>query len=128
MKKLLFLVLLVFNNAIYAQQSQEFPVLKGKYLGQNLPGIVPEVFAPGVVSDTSWWEHCQVANSQKGAEIYWSAWSTKYENKNTEQIFYSKLKNEIWTKPALAEFVKDYFQYFHLMEINCSSLPIAQVD
>lgn len=111
MKEILFLILLFFKSALYAQQSQEFPLLKGKYLGQKLPGIVPEVFAPGIVSDTSWWEHCQLAISPKGDEIYWSAWSTKYENKNTEQIFYSKLKNGIWTKPALAEFVKDYLTY-----------------
>lgn len=111
MKRILFILLLVFNSVLYAQESQEFPELKGKYLGQKLPGIVPEVFAPGIVSDTSWAEHGQVAISPKGDEIYWSAWSTKYMNKNSEQIFFSKRINGIWTKPALAEFVKDYLAF-----------------
>jgi hypothetical protein len=111
MNKILFLLLSVLNISVYAQESQEFPILKGKYLGQKLPGIVPEVFAPGIVSDTSWWEHCQVAVSPEGDEIYWSAWTTKYMNKNTEQIFYSKLKDEKWTKPVLAEFVNDFLTY-----------------
>jgi WD40-like Beta Propeller Repeat len=108
MRKITFLFLSIFTSAISAQNVQEFPVLKGEYTGQKPPGNIPEVFAPGIVSDTSWWEHSQIAISPKSDEIYWSAWSMKYGNKNTEQIFYTKLENEIWTKPALAEFVKDY--------------------
>ena len=114
MKNLLVLLLLGLNIITYAQETQEFLVLKGEYLGQKLPGVVPEIFAPGIVSDTSWWEHCQVAISPKGDEIYWSAWIYKYPpsdpkyGKATEQILYSKLENGSWTKPALAEFVKDF--------------------
>ncbi len=32
----------------------EFPVLKGPYLGQKPPGLTPEVFAPGIVSTKGW--------------------------------------------------------------------------
>jgi ankyrin repeat protein len=28
----------------------QFPVIKGKYLGQKPPGMTPEIFAPGIVS------------------------------------------------------------------------------
>jgi len=31
-------------------QRDEFPILKGRYLGQKPPGMTPEVFAPGIVS------------------------------------------------------------------------------
>ncbi|RPH34369.1 MAG: hypothetical protein EHM93_00960 [Bacteroidales bacterium] len=118
MEKILFLLLLGLNNLIYAQENQEFPVLKGEYLGQKPPGIIPEVFAPGIVSDTSLWEHCQVAVSPRGDEIYWSAWTPKYppldpKYTETEQIFYSKLENGTWTKPALAEFVKDFLTTYN---------------
>lgn len=82
------------------------------YFGQKPPGLIPEVFAPSIVSDTSWGEHCQVAISPIGDEIYWSAWSSKYPpadgKGNTEQIYFSKFADGIWTKPALAEFVKDH--------------------
>lgn len=115
----MFLLLLGLNSNIYAQEIQVFQILKGAYLGQQLPGIIPEVFAPGIVSDTSWAEHCQVAVSPKGDEIYWSAWTSKYPpsdpkyGKATEQIFYSKSENGTWTKPALAEFVKGFLTTFN---------------
>lgn len=114
MKKILFLLLLGHSSIIYAQEVHEFPVLKGEYLGQRPPSTDPEVFAPGIVSDTSLWNHCQVAISPKGDEIYWSAWMNKYPpsdpkyGKATEQILFSRLENGVWTKPQLAEFVKDF--------------------
>lgn len=125
MKRILFLLLIVFNGPIYGQGVQEFPVLKGEYLGQKLPGVVPEVFAPGIVSDTSWGEHCPLAISPKGDEVYWSAWTMEYPTEdgkdNTQQIFFSKLENGVWTKPALAEFVKN-----HLTSNN--GVPVFSLD
>jgi hypothetical protein len=41
-----FLIILISNSAY----SQDFPVLKGPYLGQNPPGTKPEIFAPGIIS------------------------------------------------------------------------------
>lgn len=98
-----------------AQTLQEFPLLKGEYLGQILPDTIPEIFARGIVSDSAWAEHCQLAISPDGDEIYWSAFSKKYPlpdgKGNTEQIYYSKIENGKWTKPALAGFVTDYLTY-----------------
>jgi len=115
MKKILYLLLFGFNSFIYAQEAQEFPVLKGEYLGQKLPGIVPEVFAPGILSDTSSWEHSQVSISPKGDEIFWSAFTMEYPTEDgkdhTQQIFYTKSENGVWTKPAAASFVKNYLKY-----------------
>jgi hypothetical protein len=112
MKKTLLSLLIALSTFIYTLEAQDFPVIKGEYLGQRLPGLVPVVFAPGIVSDTSWWEHCQLAVSPKGDEIFWSAWTIKYPKEDgktsTEQIFYSELENGIWTKPVLAEFVKEF--------------------
>jgi len=111
MRRLLIVLLIGLPLISNAQTTQEFPVLKGDYLGQKPPGIIPEVFAPGIVSDTSWAEHCQVAISPSGDEIFWSAWTSMYKTedgkRNTEQIFYSKLKNGIWTKPVIAKFIKN---------------------
>ena len=52
--------ILVFSS--YAQQD-DFPVLKGPYLGQKPPGLTPQLFAPGIISKPSnrtgdydvWW-------------------------------------------------------------------------
>ena len=40
-------IMIIFSN--YAQQD-DYPVLKGPYLGQKPPGLIPEVFAPGIIS------------------------------------------------------------------------------
>jgi hypothetical protein len=41
-----FTALFLFGSA----SPQEFPELKGDYLGQPPPGLTPEVFAPGIIS------------------------------------------------------------------------------
>jgi len=115
---------LKFNHAIFltyaavilvvfgcAQVGNDIPPLHQQYLGQKPPGDNPEIFGPDFVSDKNWAEHCQVAISPQGDEIFWSAWTGAYKTedgeKNTEQIFYSKLENGIWTKPQIAEFTRE---------------------
>ena len=52
--KLLILTIVVSLNTVLAQDSiknaSSFPHLEGPYLGQKPPGLIPEVFAPGIVS------------------------------------------------------------------------------
>jgi len=106
MKRILFIFILGFVCGGCTQTS--FLESKDAYFGLKPPGLIPEVFAPGIVSDTSWAEHCQVAISPDGKEIYWSAWTGDYKTedgeKNTEQIFYTKFKNGSWSNPKRAEF------------------------
>ena len=49
MRRLLILVLIGFTHFIQAQTAQDFLVLKGEYLGQKPPGIIPEVFVPELI-------------------------------------------------------------------------------
>jgi Tol biopolymer transport system component len=44
--------ILGFSTTSYSKD--EFPVLKGPYLGQKPPGNTPEAFAPGIVSSKGW--------------------------------------------------------------------------
>jgi hypothetical protein len=115
MRKILIAVIVALPFYLSSQTLQDFPVLTGEYLGQKTPDTIPEIFAKDIVSDSTWYEHCQLAISPKGDEIYWSAFSAKYPlpngKGNTEQIYYSKVENGKWTKPALAEFVTDYLIY-----------------
>ena len=110
MNRLIFILLAVFGLISCNLKEKNFLDSKDAYFGLTPPGIIPEVFAPGIVSDSTWAEHCQVAVSPKGDEIYWSAWTGEYKSengeKNTEQIFYSNFEDGKWTKPALAEFIK----------------------
>ena len=114
MKRRIILVLLLFVTSVSGygcrQIEKDIPQEGERYLGQTPPGVIPEVFAPGIVSDASWAEHCQIAVSPRGDEIFWSAWTGAYKTedgeRNTEQIFYSEFEDGIWTEPRLAEFTK----------------------
>nr|NQU93338.1 PD40 domain-containing protein [Bacteroidota bacterium] len=113
MRKLIFLLLIGIICLSCSQAEKNFLETKDAYFSLTPPGLIPEVFAPNIVSDSTWAEHCQVAVSPKGDEIYWSAWSSKYppadtSMKNSEQIYFSEFKNGAWSKPAIADFIKDH--------------------
>ena len=44
------LLLSVFIMSSKSYSHDEFPVLEDRYLGQNPPGLIPDFFAPGIVS------------------------------------------------------------------------------
>lgn len=102
MKRIIFTLLIALSFVSCNQSEQNFIETKDAYFGLTPPGLIPEVFAPGIVSDSTWAEHCQVAISPKGDEIYWS----KFANGVTEQIYFSKFTNSKWTKPSIVDFVK----------------------
>jgi len=103
LKKIVFLFLIGIICASCTQIEQNLFETTDAYFGLTSPGLIPEVFAPGIVSDSTWNEHCQVAISPKGDEIFWS----KFSNDISEQIYFSKFINNKWTKPKLADFIKD---------------------
>ena len=76
---------------------ENFPILEGPYLGQEMPGPEPAVFAPGVVS-TGFPER-DLAMTPDGSEIYWGvvggtfAWST---------IMVTRRVDGVWTRPEVA--------------------------
>ena len=51
MKRIIYYILamLLAGSGILAQDD-DFPKLTGSYLGQQPPGMTPEIFAPGLVS------------------------------------------------------------------------------
>jgi hypothetical protein len=91
-----------------AGESAPFPVLKGPYLGQKAPGMVPEIFAPGIVSTEMGWE-AAVSFSPDGRELYFSKRETLGGMEN--RIFFMELKNGAWTRPAPAPFARDIIEY-----------------
>ncbi len=102
--RLLLVFLVIILSSLNCEQAEKnFIDTKDAYLGQKPPGFNPEIFAKGIVSDTSWKEHCQLAISPNGDEIYWSCFS----DAQGEQIYFSEYDDGNWTKPALVDFVKD---------------------
>ena len=104
----LFLLFLVFNN--YAKKD-DWPVLKGPYLGQKPPGMTAKIFALGIISTKEKYELNSVF-SPKGDEFYYEISTTTPEEKKEGKYFYiimvSKQINGIWTKPKMAPFSGKY--------------------
>ena len=73
--------------------------LKGLYLGQKLPGEMPVLFAPGIVS-TGFDELCAVFSSDF-QEFYFSIQMPGHVHHTMLCI---KLENSRWTKPQVLPF------------------------
>lgn len=93
MNKYLFLILLVFNSFIYAQDTLEFTHLFGDYLGQTPPGDSAVIFAPGIISLPDG-NGSNIVFSPNGSECYFSV----------SGIYCTRRINNIWTEPAVTPF------------------------
>ncbi len=104
-KVILLLIGIVFavsKSASAMISYDNWPQISGQYLGQELPGRVAEIFAPGVIST----ERSEINSvfSPDGNEFYFTAWTVETGTKImvTEQI------DGHWTVPTVASFSKDY--------------------
>ena len=99
------LIVCLSINAICQISYTDFPVLKGPYLGQKLPGMEPEVFAPGIVSTGLYTR--DIAMTKDGKEIYFCI-----SDASVTGIFVTKLVDNKWTEPAIAPFSgKGFFDF-----------------
>lgn len=71
-----------------------------EYFGQTPPEAVPELFAPKKITG---YVHGLIAISPDRHEMYWVV------NSGKEQIYYSKLEDSTWTKPARADFINSTY-------------------
>ena len=98
----LLMSLALFN--INLSGEADWPVLKGPYLGQKPPGMIPEIFAHGIISTEK--SELNSVFSPRGDEFFFAIYSPKPNNKCV--IMYSKQVNGIWTKPEAAHFSGKY--------------------
>jgi len=98
---LLFVELLHIN--LYGKK--DWPVLKGPYLGQKPPGMIPEIFAPGILSNEKIGAFCSVF-SPDGNEFYYVQFLKGVDGSG--RIYWTKRVNDIWTKPNPAPISSDY--------------------
>jgi len=108
-KKIIFIglilpALLILNNC---SKQDDFPVLKGPYLGQEPPGNTPEIFAPGIVSKG--YNECMAFFTPDGKEFYFMLWGAPHG-----LILFMKEESNRWTKPQVASFSGKYHGKFSL--------------
>ena len=103
-----FLIIILFVFLLLGcSQEDDFPMLKGPYLGQKPPGMAPEIFAPGIVS-TGFVEQFAYF-TRDGKELYWLLRGAPHT-----VILYMKESKGRWTKPCVAPFSGRYFAKFCL--------------
>lgn len=99
MKKLSFILCLLALTLILFAQQTELPKLSGPFLGQNPPEMVPEIFAPGIVSNESHEFSC--CFSPVGNEFYFTR---MIPEQRQNFIMVTKMIDGVWTEPAVASF------------------------
>ena len=88
-----------------ARQSKqpEFPLLKGPYLGQTPPGLVPKIFAPGIVSRDGMQEKLNISPDH-GEIIFWERTSAD----NSMRFVRITRTGENWNAPEIIPFSTEY--------------------
>ncbi len=95
------ILLFVFFISVIHAQREDFPVLKGPYLGQQPPEMQRSIFAPGIVS-TGYNEHC-ITFTPDGKEVFYRLLGPPHG-----VILTMKEENGTWTPPRVASFSGKY--------------------
>ena len=89
-------------NAQNEKKEVDFPELKGHYLGQKPPGMIPKLFAPDILKPQSGKNgvHSSPSFSTDGTEMYF----TVMPEEGPFLIKYMKMAGSEWTEPIIAPF------------------------
>lgn len=108
----LFISLLMIMIPVHAQEKKvdiiDTLILEGEYFGQITPGIIPELFAPGIVSRSDYFEHSSALFTPDKKEVFWTA---KSNNQRDYKIYCMKSVNGIWSHPKVADFCLENMYY-----------------
>lgn len=103
------LISFIFSGVVFAEKKSKvksgWPVLKGPYLGQKPPGMIPEIFAPQIFSRSKPEWVFDTVFSPSGNELYFTLFD---QEKKIDQIMFMKKVNNIWTKPKAVSFNSGY--------------------
>jgi len=106
-----------------------WPLLRGPYLGQPLPGDTPEIFADGIVALGNHEHH--LAISPDGREMLWVI-ADKYRNRHT--LIRVAERDGVWLSPEVApfsgrdnDFAPSFFPDGSAL-LFCSNRPLPGTD
>ena len=88
------LVCLLIGSLVQAGE-EGFPVLKGPYFGQKVPGLQAEPFAPGLISLSGRYEFA-LSFSPGGDELLF----TQQVPEEKVSVFHSRVEGGVWTEPV----------------------------
>jgi ankyrin repeat protein len=88
-------------SAGYEPAIRKNTTLSGPYFGQELPGELPVLFAPGIVS-TPIGGHSNVVFTKNGDEAFWTEWNdTDQGYADGSRIWHSRIVDGTWTVPEI---------------------------
>jgi len=96
-----------------------FDEIQGPYLGQTLPGNIPQVFAPDLISTSE--NETGLVVHPNGNEIYFSK-LIQTNNEIIGIIFCTKVVNGYWTEPEALFFSGSYQDFYLAMHPNGSRM------
>ena len=103
MKRIIPICFLLVTTSVISFTQKDFPKLTGTYLGQKPPGMIPEIFAAGLISleeSTEYGGHF----SPDFSEFYF----TRYSPGSDHLIWVSKKTNDFWSEPTIVEFMDKF--------------------
>ena len=100
------------REAAVGEPAPAAPALEGPYLGMAPPGRVPELFAPGVVSDV-FWEHSGAVFTPDGQELFWSVAINEGRAPRIIVILHMRQQDGVWSAPELAPFNKATYNHIN---------------
>ncbi len=92
---LLLPAMLMMSSVSHSQDA--FPILEGPYLGQDPPGLSPEVFAPGIVTTADWGDAGTFSPDMN--EFYVSRWRVVDDKLERQAVTFRRINNQ-WHKVA----------------------------
>lgn len=109
MKKIEFILILVLalflngcNTKKQNSKDSDLPITRDSYFGQKTPGLIPEIFAPGIVSINGRGEG-SISFSPDLDEVYFGV----FKEDGNPSVYFSKLEDKKWTNPKEVNFTKD---------------------
>ena len=103
-QRIFYIILLILHLLIIPElyATGDWPVLEGPYLGQKPPGMVPEIFAPDVVSSN---DHIEMGCtwSPDLREFYFARSETPEISSNWA-IWFIRKEAGVWTEPRIVSF------------------------
>ena len=91
-------ILLIFSiSLVFCKNTKKdnWPTLKGPYLGQKPPGMTPEIFAPGIVCTEKNEGYLVFLNH--GSVLVFDRWLPQSDESNPYLLM--EIRDGIWTKP-----------------------------
>lgn len=112
---IILLTALFFSNCT---QKDGFSLLRGPYLGQEPPGIMPEVFAPGIIS-TDANEGCSSFSRDGRLFLFARAGST------LDGILIMQQINGVWSQPKLAPFSAGKYDWDFMLAPDSKTVLVS---